>query len=387
MKNQGLYVLGLLIFLIACKRYDPINDKIYAIPSPDNLHSEVALKALEDAIRSNPKNAGNYYKKSLYFHQLGKDSLALSSIQEALGLDSTQLNYFGLLARIYHHLGQTKLALKALQKTNFNQGNDLESWIFAGELSYREKNYDEALKLLNKALKVKPLSRAYYWKAQIEIARGDSSQAIANLREVIHLKTDRVEAYNSLAELYLSYDLNQRAARYADSGLAIRPQHALLNFHKAESFRRRLYFEDSARFYYQKSFQINDSIYMAGYYLGKYALEKYQYEKAEEYFEHILKLRPDLAQAHYYLGVCYRRLGKKTQSVAELEVAIEQDPANFQAKELYWQIKNEILQARLLAREDSIRRAYYQKLAEQEAQRKKELEEWYRQQQKAANPQ
>ena len=374
-----LLILGLLAS--ACKKYNPANDKIYPVPTQNNLQSDIALKALEDAINNDLDNAVNFYKKSLIHFSKNEDSLATIYIREALSLDSTQADYWLLQSKLYYRAGFSKIALSSLQKTDLNAKNNLKDLIYIGELFYKQKNYDEALGFLNKSLTIKPLAEAYYWKARIAIARRDSSQAITQLHKVLDQRSVLAEAYNSFAELYLSYDMNKRALSYADSGLAINPDLPLLNYHKAEAFRKRLYYDDSARVYYQKAYELNDSLYLVSYQLGKYEVRDNNFKLAEKYFENTLKYDNTNPQLHYYLGLCYRKLGKKSAAVDQLEIAIEKNPDNYLAKELYWQIKNEILHARMLAREDSIRRAYYQRLAEQEEKRKKELEELRKKQQ------
>ena len=365
-KKVNFYLVIFLFALTACNKYNPVNDKIYGIPSKNNMLSESSLKSLEDVIKAFPDNPENFYKKALFHLKKNEDTLALASIKKALSLDSLNAKYYYILSKSQHRLRQTDLAMAAINKAGKQEDNNFEILILSGELSYLQKDFDNAIKYLNKALMISTSdARPYYWKANVEIARSDSASAIRNLNLALQKKPDYVDVYNSFAELYNKFEMYKTSVQFADKGLKINPRHDLLNFNKAEAFRRRVYFDDSAKVYYQKAYELNPELYLASYYLGRYAFDRAAFKEATKYFESSLKYKPEFSKSNYYLGICYRYAGKKEDALKKFEKTMKLEPTNLSAREFYWSVKNDIDQEKFLAREDSIRRAYYKMLEEQ----------------------
>ncbi len=371
-----LFYIVISFSILSCDRYNPVNDRIYQVPPPDNIRSPLSIEALDDAIENYPQEPENYYKKALLLQQEGKAVLALEQIKKALSVDSLSAKdkYHFLAAQIYHHLEQYAQASEQIQKIYSESPLNLEAVILSGELYYRSKSYEKATNYLNQALSLTQTDpRVYYWKAKTALSQGDSTQAVVNLKKALRLKSDYVAVYNTFSELYYQYELYQRAIKYADLGLGFAPENSLLNFNKARAFRKRLFYKDSTLFYYRKAFEGAPKLTEAGYYLGKNAFDNQNYKEAQAYLQSTLDQEPENAAAHYYLGVTYRRLGKRTLALETLEKAIDLDPNHYQAREVYRSIENEIRLAEQLAYEDSLRKAYYRKLTEERLQREEEM--------------
>lgn len=361
-----IFFLGVLLLLVGCDKYNPINDQIYDLPAEDNLISTKTYKALFDAVKLYPQNPENYYKLALYHLHKDEDSLALNQIRQAIALDSIPSKYQFVLGNAYQRLGQTNKALQAILKAQNDKKENLELLITTGELYFLKKEYDNAIKFFNKALKIAPKdARVYYWKGNIEIARYDSANALKNLNKAIQLKPNFVSAFNSFTELFNKYELYNTAIKYANRGLTIDNADPKLNFNKAEAYRMKRFFEDSATFYYQKTINRDKSFFMASYYLGKYNFDKGNFKNAQKHFESALQYNANLSNTHYYLGLCFKYANKKEQALASFDKVLKLDPKNLSARDMYWAVKNEINQAKLWAREDSIQKAYYKWLEKQ----------------------
>lgn len=350
----------LAIFLVACDRYNPSNDQIQNIPTFENVSNASVFQALKDAVNNYPENPSTHYQMALYQLQNKKDTLALESIQKALKFDSTQNQYFITLAQIHRNLNQNNKALKALQKLRNVDENYIEMLLLAGELHYKQKEYDQATKSLNKVLKItNKNAKAYFWKANVEIARLDSGNALKNLALALKYQPNYPEVYNSYAELFNKFEAYQTAIFYTNKGIKISPQSSALYFSKAEAFRLKRFAEDSANFYYQKAFQYNNQSWFSAFQLGKYAYDKWQLKTAKKYFETTDKIQKNHPPTKYYLGLTYYGLGKKQDAIIELDKCLKLEPKNLIASEWYWRIKNEIYQEKMYRLNDSIQRAYY----------------------------
>lgn len=383
-----LFCLAFVPLLISCDRYNPVNDRINPPPESKNFLSSASFRALEDAIKEYPDAPENYYKLARLYFLNQNDSLATLRIKEAMKLDSTQDKYRFLYAQVLYQQDKKEDALAQVSRTLNPNAPHLDKLFLAARLYYDLKDYDNATRLLNRALKIDDKNPEFYlWKGKVAVARRDSASAFLNLKKALSLKPKFAEVYNSFTELYTKYELFSSANNAANTGLKIKPDYAELYFHKGEAFRRRIYFDDSAKVAYKKAFELDKNQYRAAYQLGKYAYEKGQCEQAKYYLEHALKYQDNLDKANYYLGVCYRRSGDKEKALLWLAISLKQEPNYFPASDLYWGIKNEIAQAKMLAREDSLRRAYYKQLEEQrellreqQRQRQKELEQQRQQQ-------
>lgn len=364
-----LLAVGLLC---ACDRYNPVNEEINQAPPYQNLLNQTSLTALQDALKAYPEIPENYYKIARILYQKQSDSLASQHIQEAIKLDSNQQKYRLLYAQILYQQDRKMEADEQIQRVLSTNEIDFVKLFLAAKVKFDLKDYDNALKLLNNALQIDDKNpEIYYWKGKIGVARRDSTQALANLRKALSLRPKFAEVFASLTELYSKYELYSTANRFANRGIQLDPNYAPLYFHKAEAFRLRVYFDDSAKVAYQKAFELDKGLYLAAYHLGKYAFNEGKCSQAKQYLEHALRYENDLDKANYYLGVCYRRAGDKETALRLLALSIKQNPNYLPANDLYWGIKNEIAQAKMIAREDSLRRAYYKQLEEQ---RKKEIQ-------------
>ncbi len=359
MKSFFFILIGTM-FLWACDRYNPSNDQIQAIPTPQNLSNVVIYKALEEATSAYPENSNTHYQMALYHLRNKKDTLALESMQKALKYDSTQNMYFITLAEIYRNINQNTEALKALNKLRNIDENYVEVLLLAGELHYKLKQYDQAIKALNRALKITGKNaKAYFWKANVEIARLDSGNALKNLAYALKYKPNYPEVFNSYAELFNKFEMYNTAILYANKGIKLNPVSSALYFSKAESFRLKRFAEDSANFYYQKAFQYNNQSWFSAFQLGKYAYDKWRLKDAQKYLETVNNIQKSHAPTKYYLGLTYYSLGKKADAVKELEKCLKLEPNNMVASEWFWRIKNEIYQEKMYRINDSIQKAYY----------------------------
>lgn len=362
---------GCLVY--SCDRYNPVNDKIYPIPELSALFSESSLDLLDNARKNDPNNPEILYKIALFFHKKKEDSIALSPINRAVRLDSTQEKFFFLQARIYYSLDSLDRALSAVRQINTRENESLETLLLTGELYFLKKDYDNAIRFFNRALQLARFeSRAYYWKGRIAAVRFDSTNALQNYRFALRLRPDYVEVYNSLSELYFRYEMYNTSIKFANRGLQYQPNHDLLNFNKAEAYRMKLYADDSAKVFYEKAYLANPRLYQASYRLGRYAFDKAFYKESLTYFESALKHNPDYAYAWFYIGLIYQGQYKYEKSLEAYDKCIKLDPKNLEARDRYWYVRNKLLQERMLAKEDSIRRAYYEKLKQQ---REKMLEQ------------
>lgn len=360
------FYLIILSLLIQCRRYDPVNDRIYEIPNLNARLNNIRIEALNDAIERYPDRPEAYFKLGKYYYQKGAYDSARSFLEQAYVLDSNLHAHNFALAQEYHQLGESQLAYEKILRAEKLKKNHLETLILSGELHYTQKDYDQAIKILNRALRIADFEpRIYYWKGMITMARLDSSNAKKYFELALHYRPRYVQAYDGLSELFLRFDQNRTAINYANQGLKIDSSYALLHFHKGKAFQNRLFFKDSAFYHFQKASRFDPSLSAANLEVGRYLFDKRSYEQASAALEKVLIYDAEQPEANYFLGVCYRRLGRRSAARDKLIKAIALDPNNFLARDLLQQIDSEVERERIRARNDSIQRAYLQQLEEQ----------------------
>jgi Flp pilus assembly protein TadD len=63
-------------------------------------------------------------------------------------------------------------------------------------------------------------------------------------------------------------------------------------------------------------------------------------EEAEAQFAEVVRLRPDLAKAHQYLGLALAKEGKLNQALTEFNIALQLNPTNELARKNIKQLES-----------------------------------------------
>ncbi len=352
-----LFVFGVLSCLfLGCDRYRPSHEEIPDVPSQAQSYSLESLRLVERMIEQYPNEPAYKYKKGLMLSEKKDWIGAIDALKQALRYDSLNPRYRIALSKAHHAQGDYKFALQMIHKILPKLDNDFQALLLAGELFCRNKDYDNAVKHLNKALRLTPHEAdVYYWKGVVALTRLDTAVAIRNLNQTLKLKPKHALAYNAFAEMYNRYEIYTIAIDFANKGLAYEALPELY-FTKAEAFRLRRFAEDSARANYQKVYALNRKFYWASYHLGKYAYDIGKFEEAKKYFESALREESNLAYANYYLGMCLRFRGERESALKKFALAMKQDSKLFVASEAYWALSTELQQDRYARYEDSLRR-------------------------------
>lgn len=357
MLRACLLLLSFLFLLTACNRYNPEQDNIPDIPRPEQAYSNEAMRLAIRMVEQYPDEPLYQYKKGLLHLKRQEWREATELFNKALAYDSLNTTYRFALAKAYHAQEEYKKALQTLQRVLPKLDDSYEALLLAGELFYTQKEYDNATKNLNKALKITPYeAEVYYWKGTVALARLDTANAIRNLNLALARKPQYALAYNAFAEMYNRYELPDMAIFYANKGLQYQKQIPILYFTKAEAFRMKRFFEDSAKANYDQAYRLNRKLYMAAFYLGKYAYEAGKYDEAKRYLDAVVRQEPTIAYAHYYLGMCLYISGNKAEALKKMGLAMQHDNRLIAANDMYWAINRELQQERYYRYEDSIRR-------------------------------
>jgi len=134
---------------------------------------------------------------------------ALKEVQRALELNSKLPGVQAWHGRVLMRLGDTEKAKTAFRTELAANANDFEANLYLGILLRQDKQFDEALAHLQRAIQLRPREQyARYHLAAVYAAAGKPGDALPLLEGVLKEHTDFVEARVLLASVY--YRLNRK---------------------------------------------------------------------------------------------------------------------------------------------------------------------------------
>jgi len=134
---------------------------------------------------------------------------ALKEVQRAIELNPKLPGVQAWHGRVLMRLGDTEKAKAAFRSELASNANDFESNLYLGILLRQDKQLDEALSSLRRAVQLRPREQyAHYHLAAVYAAAGKPGEALPLLEGVLKEHTDFVEARVLLASVY--YRLNRK---------------------------------------------------------------------------------------------------------------------------------------------------------------------------------
>ena len=149
-------------------------------------------KAIEyyDIANSKDVSATVYQRKSVCFYELGNYEAALSSIDNALNMDSTDLSFMTRKANIYYEMGNVKSAIAEWDKVlklqpEYGYGYYRRGWFkeLAGDM-------DGAIEDLSMSIVLEPeYSYAYVSRGDVYMKQGKKDLAEIDFKKVIEIES------------------------------------------------------------------------------------------------------------------------------------------------------------------------------------------------------
>lgn len=163
--------------------------------------------------------------------------------------------------------------------------------------------------------------------------RGQTQQAIEELKRAIALYPEYVHAYNDLGVAYIKLDLIDDAIRALEKTIALDPRafNPRLNLGIA-NVRRKDFVQAEPPL--RTAVVIDATAPLAHLYLGITLWKTARGDEAEDEFGRALSLGgSDIAIAHFYLGQLYAEKDRIAEAVAELETYVKQKPGSDDARQ------------------------------------------------------
>jgi serine/threonine protein kinase/tetratricopeptide (TPR) repeat protein len=280
-------------------------------------NSQRASELLEGAIRLDPRFAlahaalgEAYWERYIRSNDPSWTIKSLSSLTEALRLQSHQAQVRRTLARIYTGTGRHELAMDELRAAMNADPRDDETRRCMGDVLFDLGSKEQAVRCFEEAIRLRP----NFWKnhaalgiAWYRMAKYD--RAINAFVSVVALQPDNAWGYQMLGTSY----------------------------HAAGDL-------DRALENYYRSMEITPTGSAASN-IGTIWYGRKNYDEALKFYEHAIKLRPHVASTHRNLGDTYEKLGYEAKAreafARAVEIASEalkvkpNDPANLSRLAVY----------------------------------------------------
>lgn len=203
----------------------------------------------------------------------------------------------------------------------------LRSQYNLGYIYLSEGQYDNAIKQLNKALRINPrFARAHYALGLALKFQGRYDEAIAHIQESLRLDVAKPHMYFELGNCYIAMKQYDNAIMNYNKALKMDPSFvsAYINLGYAYKSMNQL---DKAIEYYNKAIQIYPRSPDLYYKVGNVYMESNRIVLAIKHYKESIRLRPDRPDVHYNLSVAYKQMGMLEKAEEEARIAAGLEPA------------------------------------------------------------
>lgn len=300
---------ALLPFLVACQQQ--IQEKTAPLLAQDEEALAKKIGYMNDVIEDYPNIADYYFRRAVLNLEARKENLAQKDINQALLLDSARAEFYFIKAKIHEIRGEYKESLAAAQSAERRGFREIDADMLIGKMSYHVNDYHKAGLYLDRVRKVLPdLAEMCYYRGLTYFQTRDTANSVVHLNKAIELKKDYGEAYRALIDLYNNYGAYKTAIGYTRKAIkncgqaGSKKDEAAFYFSYGRSLWA-LQSYDSAIVLYSQAFELDSTIWQAGYQVAMYCINKKNYEKAEKYLTKVLVQKTDIENGHYLLAAIY----------------------------------------------------------------------------------
>jgi tetratricopeptide (TPR) repeat protein len=260
-----------------------------AIATAEAEGPEAALRELHAT--PVPDRKGDYYLlEAQLYDRLGRLQDAIRSLNACLALAPTRADLYRDATMFLFKNRMDPEALNLLEVATRNVPDDQELQLLRAVALGLSRRFDEAMQVLGQVIRRWPeWSRPYLVRGIFEENRSRSADALKDIQTAMALGDRSPEAY-----LYLAMALNHVRPD--------EPAHAL----------------DAAR----KAVELSPDDPWAKIMAGRLCIAENDPSAAVTYLQDALRVQPNLAQAHFWLGSAWRAMGRMEEAEAEMaEVA------------------------------------------------------------------
>jgi tetratricopeptide (TPR) repeat protein len=283
------------------------------------------IEKISEDIKSKPKQASLYFKRSQMYKAMHQDSLALNDLYQAIKIDSSQSVYFSSVADILFEHKDISGSVEWIQKAiKLNPDDELAHLKIAKMFLYSGE-YPKAFTEINTILRSNVYNaEAYFLKGMCYKNMNDTNKAISSFQTAVQTDPQYVDAHMQLALIYKAKN-NPLALSYFE------------NAYKADSsnmeplYGQGMFWQDQEKFeeakkVFRRCVLINKDYEKSYYNMGWMLLQQDSVEKAIRQFDIAIKVKQDYVEAYFNRGLCNEILEKYDLAIADYEQALIFNP-------------------------------------------------------------
>jgi tetratricopeptide (TPR) repeat protein len=332
MKTLWLFFLPILLLNAGCNR----KSEEGKIPQADfdlENSGEASIFVLNQAITDEPENPTYYYKRSEIYYRTGNLQLALNDINNAIHYSKTNPEFYFQLSKIDYAMHRFPMALKAAIAAEELKSGDPELYILMSQIYMDLRNEQKSNEYLNKAEAMAPHhTDLFVLKARINVARGDTTSAIANLFAALKKDEHNLSSYKELVRIYESSRKTDSALILLTIGRSLSPRDPFFYYYDGRFFES-MNFKKAAQKSYETALKSDSTYYLAYYSLALMAYKQENYSSALKNFVNVVKYDPTQKEANLYAAELYEKNNQGYEAISYYERARAADTSNIKAKD------------------------------------------------------
>jgi tetratricopeptide (TPR) repeat protein len=311
-------IIGFVFGLSACVSEAP---KATKQEVPDEKIGSSVIQKVTKAIEQEPNNALLYFERSKAYFADEKYTVAISDVDRAIALDSTETSYYLHRGNIHFKKNVTRYSKENWEKCKSLDLEETECRMKLAELYYTVGDLESALLNVNEVLDiVKNKPEMLLLKGLCYRNMDKPEKAHQYFQEAIDEKPDYSRAIEMQALLY-AFENNPLAVAYYQRAISIAPNSSDLYHNLAVFYKNQGDFE-RAMGAYQQCILVNPQSKESYYALGYMYLEMEEVLKAKDFFAQAIDISTDYPQAYFALGYCYELLNELPNAEANYRAAL-----------------------------------------------------------------
>lgn len=327
MKLKYVLILIAALYITACQSKKESNQPTVAQTGYEDIDN------ITQRIANNPNDPELYFSRANLYYEYNGYENAINDLQQALSMDSTNIDYLHSLADVYLDYYKSRLALETMEKTVELHPEHIHSLLKLSEFQLILTKYDASLKTIDRILKLDPQNaEAYFMMGMTFKDMQDTARAINSFQEAVDLNSNLIDGWLELGQLFTSLE-NPIAIQYFDNAIRVAPENITALHAKAFYLANTTNDLQAAIEVYETINAIDPQYEEAYFNAGLLYLDLDQPDKANEQFNIAVNVSPTHIRGYYFRGLTYEMLGNTTGAKADYEQALRMAPDYEQAKE------------------------------------------------------
>jgi tetratricopeptide (TPR) repeat protein len=290
-----------------------------------SAHGEGAIDQLSLEIQANPEAAEPYALRAELFYEQGDFDQAIADMQQALTLDSTNVDYHHLLADVYLDYYRSRLALQTMERAAALAPDDAFTLLKLSEIQLFLKQNQSSLSTLDKVLRQDPQNAlAFFFMGRNFEELGDVNRAINSYQEASENDPEMLDAWLKLGQLHASIN-GSLAEQFFDNAIEVDSAGTLALQAKAEYLWDQDKPDGALALYREAA--LKDPLDPSSFYnAGLVYLELDSLQQAQEHFNIAIQNNPAYINAYYYRGYAAEALGQLGKARRDYEQVLRLAP-------------------------------------------------------------